>query len=172
MLSLTGTRGRMRRGARVTLFARSLRSLATCPFGVLRARFARLGPPPSPVARDPLTGTRAPPRGRGLSGGVAQSDGAKPRLPLCGPGWLASLANGAAARLRLAVGSLARLVLQSPVSSWWLDRARLSGSAFSFRHPAPCLAICGRWLRGAWGVSPPHGGAPRPLGSPPARPHY
>lgn len=71
-----------------------------------------------------------------------------------------------------AVGSLARGVLLSPVSSWWLDRARLSGSAFSFRHPALCLAICGGWLRGAWGVSPPHGGAPRPLGSPPARPRY
>ena len=42
MLSLAGGRGRMRAGARGAGLARSLRSLATCPFGVLRARFARL----------------------------------------------------------------------------------------------------------------------------------
>lgn len=83
-----------------------------------RARFARLGPPPSPVALARVPLACAPPRGRGLSGGVAQSGGAKPRLPLCGPGWLATLANGAAARLRLAVGYLAHGVLLSPVSSW------------------------------------------------------
>lgn len=32
-----------------------------------------------------------------------------------------------------------RLALLSRVSSWWRDRARLSGSAFIFRHPASCL---------------------------------
>ena len=32
-----------------------------------------------------------------------------------------------------ATRSLARLALVSSVSSWWLDRARLSGSASSFR---------------------------------------
>lgn len=42
MLSLTGGRVRVRRGAREAVFARSLRSLACSDWGSLRARFARL----------------------------------------------------------------------------------------------------------------------------------
>ena len=38
--------------------------------------------------------------------------------------------------VRLQCGSLVRLALVSSVSLWWADRAALSGSAFSLRHPA------------------------------------
>lgn len=54
--------------------------------------------------------------------------------------------------VRLQRGSLVRLVLVSSVSLWWADRAALSGSGSSLRHPAlralrcyalprPCLLL-------------------------------
>ena len=104
MLSFTGTRGRMREGARGSGLARSLRSRACRRNGAEVEQMAR-----------PL---RSPARALAIA-----------RLARPAP---------------FAVGSLARGVLLSLVSSWWLGRARLSGSAFSFRHPALCLAIGGR----------------------------
>lgn len=108
-----------------------LRSLASSPSAPARgveitlsmARFARSLRSLACSAQAPLRGQMARPlRGRARALAVARL---APPAPF-------------------AVGSLARWVLPSLVSSWWLDRARLSGSAFSFRHPALCLAICGR----------------------------
>ena len=100
------------------------RATALCYAIVLRAsRPPAIAPPPPPC---PPSHT---PRGEGMRLGHCLS----PTVLCYALPWLSALS--------------------ASVWSWWLGRARLSGSTFSLRHPALCYAIvlrapCGGATRG------------------------